>query len=127
MFAAVRHPMAHVLTTLAVLLALVTLGFGHAAHAGHAFSQASLDPSARAFVEAGGSLSDACGEDHGQDLDLAACPVCQLVKAFDTPEAATQGVSVVLRAASVEWHPPATQSMPPRPHLGHSSRAPPAT
>ncbi|MEO0774203.1 MAG: hypothetical protein AAFZ04_13580 [Pseudomonadota bacterium] len=125
MFAAVRHPLAHAITTLAVLVALVALGFGHAAHASHSHHNAALDPSLRAFLDAGGALSDVCGEDRDQTAHLGICPVCHLVSGFAMPEAGAQGAVIALRTTPVEWHAPLTLNLPPKPHIGHGSRAPP--
>lgn len=121
MFAAARHALVHTFTTLAVLLGMVALGFGHHLKT----SDAPLDAATLAFVEAGGLLSDICDEGTGDHAGLADCPVCQLAGGLMLPAPLTHCAKITLSHSDALW--PRTDIHPVQHHSSgaNSSRAPP--
>ncbi|MEO0370508.1 MAG: hypothetical protein AAF231_03540 [Pseudomonadota bacterium] len=121
MIIATLRRVSHVMTSLVMVLALATLGFGHQIHAEHA----SLDPDVVAFLNAGGDLSDFCGEGTSGTDDLGDCPVCQLTLGFAVPDLAAQQPAIALHASNADWT--QTRSLCPQHRFdaAHQSRAPP--
>lgn len=110
------------LTVLALLVAFATAGLSH-----RAASQLP-DPDLVAYVQAGGALSDICGDaDGGAHLGASTCEACRLVGVAVLPEWA--GISAPAFASRDMAHRPLPRSAMASAGLEFSrtARGPPAT
>ena len=121
MFADARRFLTHALTTLAVLLGMVSLGFGHHLKSG----DVPLDPAVQAFLDAGGLLSDLCDEGTGDHSDRADCPMCQLAGGLMLPDPAAQSAPIGLQLSLAMWPQGDAHRVSHHFDAANSSRAPP--
>ncbi len=110
----------NILATFAVMIALALSGFAHQG------AGATTAPGYAAYVAAGGSIADLCGDTSGSPKSIGAkCEACRLIGAAIVPCAATGLALHLSDPVSVGYIVPRLSVHPGRSDPSHPARAPP--